>query len=369
MFAFPAAKRTIVLVMSIALIVSAYIATAGEDQGYLGVVLQDVTPSMAKALQMDEKTGVMVNEVVDDSPAAKAGLEDGDIILTFDGQTITDYGDLTNAVRKTSPGDNVEVGVLRGGQKKNFQIEVGQHEEKNVFFMSEDGDVHAPHVEHFGGEGSNVWVMADDEDNVTWTMDNKMVMDINADRGYMGVHLDDINEQMGEYFGVEDGKGALVTEVVEDSPAAAAGLKAGDVIVQVGENEVDSPAALHKAIADTKPEQQMAVKVVRKGQSKEMSITLGEMPENTFSKQMEFISKGDNHFTVHSAPTMMKHFNNHGGGDVDVRVIRRGGSHDEDFEFHDLHEMEEAHQELKEMRSELDKMKEELEKMKEELDK
>ena len=70
----------------------------------------------------------------------------------------------------------------------------------------------------------------------------------------MGVNLDDLNEQMGEYFGVEGGKGALVTEVVEDSPAAKAGLKAGDVIVKLGEKDIDSSAALHKAMADTEPE-------------------------------------------------------------------------------------------------------------------
>ena len=76
MFAFPAAKRTIVLIMGIALLVASLTAFAGDEKGYLGVVLQDISPSMAKALQIDEKSGVMVNEVVDDSPAAKAGLED-----------------------------------------------------------------------------------------------------------------------------------------------------------------------------------------------------------------------------------------------------------------------------------------------------
>jgi serine protease Do len=368
MFAFPAAKRTIVLIMSVALIVSAYIASAGEDQGYLGVILQDVTPSMAKALQMDEKTGVMINEVVDESPAAKAGFEDGDVILEFNGKTISSNGELTKAVQNTSPGDNVKVVVLRGGKNKTIDVEVGEKEFKNVYFFSDGNDAHAPHAEHFGGEGSNVWVMSGDEENFSWNMDNEMVMEFNPDRGYLGVHLDDINEQMGEYFGVEDGKGALVTEVVEDSPAAAAGLKAGDVIVQIGENEVDSSSGLHQAIADTKPEQQMAVKVMRKGQSKSVSITLGEMPENSYSTHMEFSSEGDNHFTVHSAPTMLKHFNHSGGSDVDVRVIRSGGAHGKDIEVHGMHEMEEAHQELKVMRSELDNMREELEKMKKELD-
>lgn len=362
MFAFPAAKRSLVLMMSIALLVSAPLAQADQDEekGYLGVMLQDVTPSMAKALQMGDQTGVMISEVIDDSPAAKGGLEDGDVILEFNGKTISDNGDLTKAVRGTSPGDQVDLVVLRGGKNKNLTVEVGKSESKNVWVIAEGDKGHAPHVKHF--EGENVMVFEGDDDDFVWTTGKNMPFGMNLDRGYMGVHLDNLNEQMGEYFGVEGGKGALVTEVIEDSPAAAAGLKAGDVIVKIGESDIDSPEALHEAMAETEAEQQMAVSVIRKGQSKSLSVTLGEMPENAFTKHMEFIGEGDDHFTIHSAPTMMKHLGDH--GDVDVRVIRRAPG--ADMEFHELHE---AEGELKEMREELDKMREELKEMKKDLKK
>ena len=195
----------------------------------------------------------------------------------------------------------------------------------------------------------------------TWTMDEDVPFGL--DRGYMGVNLDDLNEQMGEYFGVDGGKGALVTEVVEDSPAAKAGLKAGDVIVKVGEKDINSSGALYKAMNDTEPEQQMAVKVVRKGQTKDLSITLGEIPDNVFAKQFKIIGEDDDNWSIHSAPRMMKHFGDH--GDVDVRVIRRSAP-ESDFEWN---EMGEADEELKEMREELDKMRQELKEMKKELKK
>ena len=340
MFAFPAAKRTLVLMMSIALLVTVTAAQAGEDEGYLGVMLQDLTPSMAKALQMGDKSGVMINDVIDDGPAAQAGLEDGDVILEFDGKAISDNKDLVKAVRTASPGDKIEVVVLRSGKNKNLEVEIGKHEDKNVFYMSGD-------------------------DDFVWTTD-KMAFGLDKDRGYMGVHLDDLNEQMGEYFEVEDGKGALVTEVVEDGPAAKAGLKAGDVIVMIGDNEIDSSTALHEAIADTEPAQQMAVKVVRKGKGKELSITLGEMPEDAFFKHLEIICKDDDHFSIHAAPRMMKHFGH--GGDVDIRMIRRGGPHGLDT-FHEFKELYEAESELQEMREELDKMHAELKAMQKELEK
>jgi len=361
MFAFPAAKRTIVLMMSIALLVTVVVAQAGEDKGYLGVSLQELTPSMAKALQMDDNSGVMINNVVDDSPAEKAGLEDGDVILEFNGKTISDNDDLVKAVRGTSPGDKVKVVVLRNGKNESLEVEVGKHEDKSFVWVSGD-DADAPHYKHFGDGDHKVIIMSGDDD-FTWTVDQDMPFGFDNDRGYMGVNLDDMNEQMGEYFGVEDGKGALVTEVVEDSPADKAGLKAGDVIVRLGEKEIDSTTALHKAVAKTEPEQQMAVKVMRQGKSKDLSITLGEVPEGAYSKHMEFIGEGDTHYRIHTAPRMMKHFGH--GSDVDVRVIRRGAPHSSD-EFIELHE---AEGELKEMRDELDKMRDELKEMQEELKK
>jgi serine protease Do len=361
---FKAAKRTLVLMMSIALLVSVSSAQAGDENGYLGVMLQDLTPSMAKALQMGDESGVMVSEVVDDSPADKAGLEDGDVILEFNGKTISDNGDLVKAVRKTSPGDEVKIVVLREGKKKNLDVAIGEHEMKNAFWVSESGDVHAPHVEHFQDGKHNVMVMSGDDEDFTWTSD-KMNVFISEDRGYMGVHLDDLNEQMGEYFGVEDGKGALVTEVVEDSPAAAAGLKAGDVIIKVGGMDIDSSNGLHEAMSDTEPEQQMAVKVMRKGNSKDVSITLGGMPESAITTSYKIVTDGDDNFTVHSAPHMMKYFDSH--GDVDIEVIQR--KHKDLQKTHEYMELHEADGELKEMREELEKMKEELKEMQEELKK
>jgi membrane-associated protease RseP (regulator of RpoE activity) len=362
MFAFPAAKRTFVLIMSIALLATAATVQAGEDRGYLGVLLQDLTPSMAKALQMGDKSGVMINDVIDESPAEKAGLEDGDVILEFDGKAISDNKDLVKAVRAASPGDKIEVVVLRSGKNKSLEVEIGKHEDKNFFIMSGDDDLHGSHFEHFGEGDHKVIVMSDDED-FTWTVGKDMPCGLDSDRGYMGVHLDDLNEQMGEYFGVEDGKGALVTEVVEDSPAAKAGLKAGDVIVMIGDNEINSSMALLKTVAKTEPEQQMAVKIVRKGKSKNLSITLGEVPEDAFSKQLQIIGEDGDHFSIHTAPRMMKHFGH--DYDADLRMTRRGIPHSVD-ELRELEEIQEAKSELREMREELDKMREDLKEMQKE---
>jgi len=88
MFAFPAAKRAPLLLMTLLFLIAAPLAMADDDSGYLGVMLQDVSPSMAKALQLGDQTGVLINQVVEDSPAAKAGLQDGDVIVAFEGKSL-----------------------------------------------------------------------------------------------------------------------------------------------------------------------------------------------------------------------------------------------------------------------------------------
>ena len=197
------------------------------SRGYLGVMLQDLSPSIAKALQLDSDTGILVSEVVDDGPAEQAGLEDGDVILELDGKKITKYKDLTKAIRAHEPGDEGEVVVLREGKERTFDVTLGEREEDDWAFFGDDGDFKSfkglkglkdlknlKELQWLNQHGRNFHVFSDDDDANVW------VQTFDDDRGFMGVHLSDLSEQLGEYFDVDDGDGALITEVVEDSPAA-----------------------------------------------------------------------------------------------------------------------------------------------------
>ena len=148
MNALSAAKRTTLILMSLLLILTTSAFAKDKEQGYLGVMLQQVTTSMSKALQLEEGQGVMINKVVDDGPAAEAGLEDGDVILSFDGKAIDKYSDLGKAMRKTSPGDTVELEILRGGERQTTKVELGEPAERS-FTYSVHSDSDAPDVEFF----------------------------------------------------------------------------------------------------------------------------------------------------------------------------------------------------------------------------
>jgi len=359
-------KHPILLLISLLVVVAATAAVAkDDDHGYLGVMLQNVSTSMAKALQLDEDEGVMINQVVDDSPAAKAGLEDGDVILEFNGKAIDDYADLTKAVRATAPGEKVDLRILHDGKRQTKQVEMGKSEDGEFFVGGNKRVFINPKL----GEGGawidddghrKVIIMSDDEDDssVWFSGDGNVHMEhfgFNTDRGFMGVDLDDLNDQLGEYFDVDDGKGALVTSVREDSPAAKAGLKAGDVIVNLGDENITDAADVHEAMADTEPEQELEIKVVRKGQRKTLKITLGELPETMT--------------TWNNVPHMMNRFEHSfgmpEGFDHDIRVV---APHTR-TKMREFHRSRPGSDEVDELRSELDELRQELKELQKELKK
>lgn len=282
MFPIHRASRAPLFLLLATLLCTSYPAVADDSNdgksGYLGVILQDLGPGMAKALQLDDDSGVLVGEVTDDSPADEAGLEDGDVILVFDGKRIEDSRTLSRAVRKSAPGDEVKVVVLREGKKKTIEVKLGEREDDVIVRSSKEmKDLHSPEALEKLREFK--WRHPGDGDFPF----------LDADRGFLGVHLDDLSGQLGEYFGVEDGAGALVTGVVEDSPAERAGIRAGDVIVKIDGEPVDSTRTLHKVMAGTESEQEIEVEVVRKGDGKSFDVTLDETSDRMFSRKIELI--------------------------------------------------------------------------------
>ncbi len=367
----PTTQRLPLLLLSLLLILTTSIALAKDDErGYLGVTLQDMTSSMAKALQLDEDEGVLINKVVEDGPAAAAGLEDGDVILKFDGKAIDNYAALNKAVRATAPGDKVKVQYLHHGKRETTQIEMGESENgPSLYSFRSGGD--APHAEFFGEGGQHkVIIMSDGEDTgghgSVWFDDgDDGEFEIHlekllggGDRGFMGVELEDLGEQLGKHFGVDDGEGALISSVNDDSPAAKAGFKAGDVIVDVNGESIDDAGAVHAAMRDTEPEQEIEVKIVRKGKKKTIKVTLGEMPEGEFFPAM----RGPH------APRAMKHIQRDfpHGMKHDIRVIAPGGPH-KLRELHELHMLTEGSQDLAEMREQLDELQRQMKELKKEL--
>ena len=132
MIAFPAAKRAFLFLISALLLVSVPLAQAGEESGYLGVMLQDVSPSMAKALQLGDQSGVLINEVVDDSPAAKAGVKVGDILIEVDGKRIDSARTAQKLVAKMKDGQKATLKVIRNKKPRTLTATMVEKEKLQV---------------------------------------------------------------------------------------------------------------------------------------------------------------------------------------------------------------------------------------------
>jgi len=237
-----------------------------SDHGWLGVSLKTVKTVGNKKHELSPKYGALVAEVMDDSPAEKAGLEDGDLIVSLDDETVRDMNDLIDLLEETKPGDNITLMVMRDGQEKALNVTLGAHEKaKNVYVYK---------------RGSK------DDDEFTWTSkdDNKLIWKSKEGqkRPYIGVMLEDLNDQLGKHFGVDDGDGALVEEVVEDSPAEKAGLVAGDVIVAIGDDDVEDSGDAVKAVRRAEPGERLTVTVMRDRRQRQVEVEVGER-ENDYS--------------------------------------------------------------------------------------
>jgi len=357
----PLSSRTIcLLALSAVLLLTSGLTFAARDNGdgWLGVHMQDLKPSLVRALQLESDQGVLVDEVVADSPADEAGLEDGDIIIEFDGSPVENGSALAKAVKRTDPGDRVEVMFVRAGDERRLTVEIGDRGDAQTEKLE---NVFIKKLGKSSPKGLS-WVDEDDEVQV-------IIAGMSADHGYLGVMLDDLEGQLGDYFGVKDGEGALVTTVVEDTPAEDCGLKAGDVIVAFAGEDIESALDLHNAAADTEPDDEVTLTVIRDQRERTFTATLAEVPEDMQLSKVncnvaDICIQGPHGlqtFTIdiddddlHHHEQVLQHFESKRAPMI-KRMIKR------DIEDDELEELrEEMQDELKALKKELKELRKEL---------
>ncbi len=237
---------------------------------YLGVRLQDVDKDDVARLKLSQERGALVESVEKDSPAAKAGLKDGDVILRYEGEAVLSAAQLARLVRETPSGRTVAMEVSRNGGPLKLSATLGPGGRRFHF----GGDIVPPvpsippvppippeafRWEDFGKGGKfalrNHW----------------------SARGprRLGIEYQEISGQLAKYFRLSEAEGVLVTSVEEDGPAARAGLKAGDVILKFGGKTVRDGADLRDAVAGAQAGQEVAVTVQRDGKPLELKLEVG----------------------------------------------------------------------------------------------
>lgn len=213
--------------------------------GYLGVGIQEITEERAKALKLPADSGVEITRVAPDSPAEKAGLKGGDVILQINGNKVESLEQSSKLVRETPVGREVKLEVFRNGASQTITAKVGEHPQ----------------------------VVPGMPDGFGFRMPDVPRVIVGLRSPMLGVEAESIDGQLAQYFGVSDG--VLVRTVMKGSAAEKAGVKAGDVIFKVDEVKVATPAEISTRLraAHGKP-----IPVVLMRERKEMSLTV-EAPE------------------------------------------------------------------------------------------
>ncbi|MBI2116714.1 MAG: DegQ family serine endoprotease [candidate division NC10 bacterium] len=174
-------------------------------RGWLGVVIQQVTPPAADALGLRESQGALVSEVMVDSPAEKVGIRRGDVILRFRGKSVTEVRDLPRFVAETPVGAEVELDILRDGKSRTLHLRVGELREERL------AQVHP------------------------------------QDPGF-GLTVQDLTPELAKGLGVPEGQGVAVTRVAPGSASEEAGIRQGDVILEVNRKSVKTRDAFESVM-------------------------------------------------------------------------------------------------------------------------
>ncbi len=259
-----------VLVTGLALIASfaqAPVARAAEgDTPWLGVYMQNLSPELRVGIDYQGSGGVLVTRVVRDGPADRAGIRKGDLIVRVNSRAVESPSELQDVIRNAKVSQTMAVEVFRDGQQRTVSVTLAPRPVDEEMEAPEAPEApESPNVEPPAPGEARDFIR---EFNLP---DNRMIR-IMTSRGRLGVRIESLSPDLGDYFNLKDGKGALVLEVLKDTPAERAGLKAGDVITRAGDRAVNDANDLVSALQGK--EGKIALRVVRHGAPRTVEATL-----------------------------------------------------------------------------------------------
>jgi serine protease Do len=257
----------------------------GGRGSQIGVTIRDVEDSDAKTGKLATQGGVVIEDVAEDSPASRAGIKKGDIVVEFDGERVRSVRQFTRLVQETPAGRKAQASVVRDGQRINVTVEPRDSNGFNVF-----GDLEGARVLRDFGRDFSFDIPAPpalparpatpappappaapafpDIDTFVWRTGNDL-----------GMTVGDLSDQLAAYFGVKEG--VLVTSIADNSAASKASIKAGDIITSFNGSDVAAPSDLRRRTQRLQDGEEFTVGVVRD----KKSLTLKGKAETTRSRR------------------------------------------------------------------------------------
>jgi serine protease Do len=258
------------------------VAFAFDDEGggWLGVETQEVTAEKAKELKLPAERGVVIGKVLEDSPAAKAGLKDDDVIMEINGQRVEGTVQFRRMIHETPAGRTLQLTVSRNGHSETVHVTLGKMQESRKHWMTgmnampQAFQFQMPEVAPMPGMPSLEW----DGGNFL------------TGGPRLGIDAEDISGQLGSYFGAPDGEGILVRDVNAGSAAEKAGVKAGDVITSLNGERIHDVAELRSKLASTGEGKTAKLGVLRNKSSLTLDVEIPAMKSKRVHK-MEMRTK------------------------------------------------------------------------------
>jgi len=204
-------------------------------RGMIGVQVQNVTPELAKSFGMTEAHGALVAEVNPDSPAAKAGIHQGDIIIEFNGIPIHEMNELPRMVASLAPGSKAALKVLREGKEKTLNLTIVELTDEKQAQAKEEGA---------------------------------------AEKTPLGLEVQNLTPALAQQFRLRDNQGVVVVQVESGSPAADANIRAGDLILEVNGAVVGSVKEYREAVAKVKKDTVARFLIKRAGRTLYLTVEI-----------------------------------------------------------------------------------------------
>jgi S1-C subfamily serine protease len=214
-------KKALLLVLPLLLVITVSV----QAKAFFGIVPSGKSTVGSGSVE----SGLLISSVIDDSPAQSAGLRSRDVLVSFDGKQVEDIDDLTFYLRKLSAGDKVEIAWYSGGKQFTSKVTLIEYPQK---------------------------------EKIKKIITYEQSFNIKS-KTFLGVGVLGINDNLLEFFGVEDGSGVLVDAIVNGSPAEKAGILVGDIIINISGHDVDSPGRLSRLIRKNNPGDEIEIRVMR----------------------------------------------------------------------------------------------------------
>jgi serine protease Do len=221
----------------------------GDGPGWLGVETQEVTAARAKELKLPAERGVLVGKIVPDSPAAKAGLKENDVVTEINGQRIEGAAQFRRMVHEIPSGRSIQLTVWRDGHSQTLSATLGKSEERRQSLK-----MIAPSAGAFAFRMPDMPEIPEIP-SMEW---NGVFL---GGQPRLGIDAEDLSGQLGAFFGAPEGEGILVREVNSGSPAEKAGLKAGDVITSLDGDRIRSIGELRERLSAKRDDKDKTVKL------------------------------------------------------------------------------------------------------------